>query len=60
LPARSFSSCHDVEDRTVLVVDDVLTTGTTLRRAATTLLAAEARAVYCAALTVAPDARRLS
>jgi len=60
LPVRSFSSRRGVKDQTILLVDDVMTTGTTLRRGTATLLSSGARAVYCAALTIAPDARRLS
>jgi len=43
----------------VLLVDDVVTTGTTLRRATEALLAGGAEAVACAALSLAPDPRRL-
>ncbi len=42
----------------ILLVDDVSTTGTTLRRAATVLLAAGAGAVYVALLATVPDTRR--
>ena len=42
----------------VLLVDDVLTTGTTLRRAAGTLLAAGATDVFCAVVARTPDSRR--
>lgn len=43
----------------VLLVDDVVTTGSTLRRATQALLAGGADAVACAALSFAPDPRRL-
>jgi predicted amidophosphoribosyltransferase len=43
----------------VLIVDDVCTTGTTLRRAAETLIEAGAEAVTCAAMAHAPDPRRI-
>jgi predicted amidophosphoribosyltransferase len=42
----------------MLVVDDVITTGATLRRVAETLLEAGAEAVFCAAIARTPDARR--
>jgi predicted amidophosphoribosyltransferase len=42
----------------VLLVDDVCTTGTTLRRAAETLIEAGAEAVICTAMAHAPDPRR--
>jgi predicted amidophosphoribosyltransferase len=55
----SFSARPKVDGRRWLVVDDVCTTGTTLRRAAETLVDAGADAVYCAAVAHAPDPRRL-
>lgn len=59
LPRGSFSARRRVSGEHVLLVDDVCTTGTTLRRAAETLAAAGAAGVYCAALAHAPDPRRL-
>jgi predicted amidophosphoribosyltransferase len=58
LPRGSFSSRPVVRGHRILLVDDVSTTGTTLRRAGETLLRAGARAVYCAAVAHAPDPRR--
>jgi ComF family protein len=59
LPRGSFSARPLVEGRRLLLVDDVSTTGTTLRRVAETLTRAGAEAVYCAAVAHAPDPRRL-
>ena len=42
----------------VLLIDDVITTGTTLRRAAHALLSAGATEVFCAAVARTPDSRR--
>ena len=42
----------------VLIIDDVCTTGTTLRRAAETLIEAGAEVVTCNAMAHAPDPRR--
>lgn len=42
----------------ILLIDDVTTTGTTLRRAAQTLSQGGAAAVYCAAMAWVPDPRR--
>jgi predicted amidophosphoribosyltransferase len=59
LPRGSFSAERLVQRHSVLLVDDVCTTGTTLRRAASSVLAAGAEAVYCAAIAHAPDPRRM-
>jgi predicted amidophosphoribosyltransferase len=59
LPRGVFSAHGRLRDEHVLLVDDVCTTGTTLRRAAETLLDAGAGAVFCAALAHAPDPRRM-
>jgi len=58
LPGRALTCPGSVAGQRVLVVDDVTTTGTTLRRAAEALLRGDAEAVYCAAMTATPDARR--
>jgi predicted amidophosphoribosyltransferase len=60
LPANRLVPRARIDGLTVLVVDDVTTTGTTLRRAARALHDAGARAVYCAALARTPDPRRWS
>jgi predicted amidophosphoribosyltransferase len=59
LPRGSFSARGPLRNQTLLVVDDVCTTGTTLRRAAETLESAGAEAVYCATLAHAPDPRSI-
>jgi predicted amidophosphoribosyltransferase len=58
LPRRAFRAAGSVRGRRLLIVDDVTTTGTTLSRAAETLLAAGADSVFCAAMAVTPDSRR--
>lgn len=60
LPRGSFSARPVARNQRVLLVDDVVTTGTTLRRAAETLIDAGAVAVYCAAMAMTPDSRRIS
>ena len=60
LPQRSFSHRSDVSSRSVLLLDDVMTTGTTLRRAVGALHRAGAAAVFCAVCADVPDSRRLS
>lgn len=60
LPRRSFSCSPKVEGQRVLIVDDVLTTGTTLRRAAETVLRWGAEGAYCAAVAATPDPRRVT
>lgn len=59
LPPGSFSAKPSVQGECVLLVDDVSTTGTTLRRATNSLLSAGAQAVYCIAIAHAPDPRRM-
>lgn len=59
LHRTSFVVRRPLRSCSVLLVDDVITTGTTLRRATQALLAAGAEAVVCAALSLAPDPRRL-
>jgi predicted amidophosphoribosyltransferase len=58
LPRGSFSARRSVRRHRLLLVDDVCTTGTTLRRAAETLLSAGAESVYLAAVAHAPDPGR--
>jgi predicted amidophosphoribosyltransferase len=60
LPQRAVTGRGQAVGRRVLVVDDVTTTGTTLRRSAEALLKAGADAVYCAAMAATPDARRVT
>ncbi|MFV2071045.1 MAG: ComF family protein [Thermoanaerobaculales bacterium] len=59
LPSRSFSPSTAADGRYILLVDDVTTTGTTLRRAAATLKRAGAEAVFGAILALALDPRRM-
>jgi predicted amidophosphoribosyltransferase len=60
LPQRSFSGRPRVNGRTVLLIDDVTTTGTTLRRAAQALYTVGALSVFCGVVAHAPDSRRFS
>lgn len=59
LPAETFAPAGR-PGRTPLIVDDVVTTGATLDRAARSLLTAGADRVYCAAVARTPDARRVT
>jgi len=58
LPRRSFRNTTSVRGRRLLIVDDVTTTGATLRRAAEVLGEAGAEVVYCAAMARTPDPRK--
>jgi len=60
LSRTSFSARADVSGRAVLLLDDVMTTGTTIRRATEALHRAGATAVFCAVCARVPDSRRLS
>jgi ComF family protein len=59
LPRGCFSARRGMTGHRVLLVDDVCTTGTTLRRAADTLLGAGAETVFCATIAHAIDSRRM-
>jgi len=58
LRRRHFVPRRRISGLRVLLVDDVTTTGTTLRRATEALREAGASAVFCAVLARAPDPRR--
>jgi predicted amidophosphoribosyltransferase len=58
LPLRSFQAVQTLRGRRLLLIDDVTTTGATLRTAAAALLDAGAESVCCAALARTPDPRR--
>jgi ComF family protein len=60
LSQRSFSARAGADGRSVLLIDDVTTTGTTIRRASAALRRAGAKAVYCGVCAHAPDPRRFS
>jgi len=60
LPASSFRARRLTGAPTVLLVDDVTTTGTTVRRAAAALGSAGAGAVFVACLARTPDPRSMT
>ena len=60
MPRRSYSCRRPLDGRHVLIIDDVATTGTTLRRVAEVVLDAGAETVFCAAMAATPDARRVT
>jgi predicted amidophosphoribosyltransferase len=60
LSGRAFRSGRSARDLSVLLIDDVITTGTTARRASAAVLAAGATSVFCAALAATPVPRRFS
>jgi predicted amidophosphoribosyltransferase len=59
LPGGSFSAARRARGLSVLLIDDVTTTGTTIRKAAHALVRAGAKHVYCAVAAHAPDPRRI-
>ena len=60
LSSGAFSAGRFANQRTVLLIDDVITTGTTVRRAAGAVLAAGASSVFCASMAATPTPRRFS
>jgi predicted amidophosphoribosyltransferase len=60
LARRAFRARSELTGQTILLIDDVTTTGATLRRATEVVLAAGAGAVYCAALAATPDGRSIT
>lgn len=58
LPRAVFSATGRARGQCVLLIDDVTTTGMTIRRAAQVLRRAGAEQVYCAVAAHAPDPRR--
>jgi ComF family protein len=60
LPRHAFSCSATVKGRHLLLIDDVKTTGTTLRRSAEAVRRAGADAVYFAVVARAPEARSVT
>jgi ComF family protein len=60
MPPNTFRADGSARGLRVLLLDDVITTGTTLKRASDALIDMRAEAVFCAALAIAPDSRRVS
>jgi predicted amidophosphoribosyltransferase len=60
LGGRAFTARQSARNRVVLLVDDVITTGTTVRRAVDALLSGGASSVFCAALAATPIPRRFT
>ncbi len=60
MPVGVFTATPAARGRHLLLVDDVTTTGTTVRRAATALLQAGAEEVCCAITAHSPDPRSRS
>jgi len=60
LSTRSFDCVADVRGQRLLLIDDVTTTGATLRRVAEALLAADATAVFCATAARTAGPRRIT
>jgi predicted amidophosphoribosyltransferase len=59
LSRYTFAATAAVRGRGMLLIDDVTTTGATVRRASEALSASGAKAVYCAIAAHTPDPRRV-
>ena len=49
---KVFCAYNEIKDKTILIIDDVKTTGATLSSASLTLKAYGAKEVYCAVLAI--------
>ncbi len=58
MPQKSLQPRSNIQPMCLLIIDDVTTTGTTLRLAAKTLRSATGKPVYCATIAWAPGPRR--